>query len=133
VPIQLIVRGICCMLVGVEGLSDNVHGRSIIDRYLEHSRVYVFHNGGRELVFIASADWMTRNLSYRVEVAVPLYDADVRRQVRTLLDLQLADNTSARVIDARGSNRYVLRADGAPVRAQQAARDFVTRLVEESR
>jgi polyphosphate kinase len=133
VPIQLIVRGICCMLVGVEGLSASVHGRSIIDRYLEHSRVYIFSSGGRERVFIASADWMTRNLSHRVEVAVPLYDAEVRRQVRTLVDLQLADNTSARMIDARGSNLYVPRAADPPVRAQQAARDFVTRLAEESR
>jgi polyphosphate kinase len=133
VPIQLVVRGICCMLPGVDGLSETVQARSIIDRYLEHSRVYVFHNGGAETVFIASADWMTRNLSHRVEVAVPLYDAGVRRQVREFLDFQLADDTRARILDARGSNRYVPRTHDKPVRAQQAARDFVTRLLEEPR
>jgi polyphosphate kinase len=133
VPIRLVVRGICCMMAGVEGLSPTVEIRSIVDRYLEHSRVYVFHNGGSEKIFIASADWMTRNLSHRVEVAVPLYDPDVRWQVRALLDLHLADDTRARIIDPRGTNRYVPAGPGEPVRAQQAARDFLSRLVEDRR
>jgi polyphosphate kinase len=121
------------MLVGVEGLSATVHGRSIVDRYLEHSRVYVFHHGGAEHMYIASADWMTRNLSHRVEVAVPIYDTEVRSQLRRLIELQLADNTKARALDAHGSNRDVPRANEPLVRAQQSIRELVTRLVEESR
>ena len=129
VPIRLVIRGICCMVPAVEGLSESVEARSVVDRYLEHARIYVFHNGGEEKVYLASADWMTRNLSHRVEVAFPVYDPEVRRQVRAVLDLQLADNTRARILDAHQANRYA-RDPGDPVRAQEATRAMVAALLQ---
>ena len=124
VPIQLIIRGICCLVPGAEGLSDSVTARSILDRYLEHARVYAFMNGGEEKIYLSSADWMHRNLSRRVEVAFPLYDPEVRKQVRAILHIQLTDNVRARQLDARQSNPYA-RDNGPPVRAQQATRRMI--------
>lgn len=100
VRIQLIVRGICCLMPGVAGLSENIYAISIIDRYLEHARIYIFENGGKPEYFLASADWMPRNLDRRIEVAFPIYDANVQRQVREIIDLQLADNVKGRVLKA---------------------------------
>ncbi|HEX5726831.1 MAG TPA: polyphosphate kinase 1, partial [Longimicrobiaceae bacterium] len=117
VRVDLVVRGICCLVPGIPGASENVHARSVVDRFLEHARVFVFHDGGADHCWLASADWMTRNLSHRVEVAFPLLDAEVRREVFALLDLQLADNRKARVLDPGLTNEYVPRAD-PPVRAQ---------------
>ena len=127
VPIQMIVRGICCLLPGVAGLSDSIRARSIVDRYLEHSRVWIFQSGDEERVYLASADWMHRNLSGRVEVAFPLYDADVRRLVLQTVDLQLADNTKARLLDSRNHNARVPGLE-MPVRAQEATREMMKRL-----
>ena len=118
VPIQLVIRGICCLRPGVDDLSETIQGRSIVDRFLEHSRMYLFHAAAADVLYLSSADWMTRNLNRRVEVAFPIYDPDVRAQLRHVLSLQLADNTKARTIDADQSNRSVT-ADGAPpVRSQ---------------
>ena len=127
VPIQMIVRGICCLLPGLAGLSDSVRARSIVDRYLEHWRMWIFQSGDEERMYLASADWMHRNLSGQVEVAFPLYDADVRRLVRQAVDLQLADNTKARLLDARKQNVRV-PSSGRPMRAQEATREMVKRL-----
>ncbi|MEX2048131.1 MAG: polyphosphate kinase 1 [Gemmatimonadota bacterium] len=127
VPIDVIVRGICRLVQGVPNQSDTIRLRSILDRYLEHARIYAFHAGGEERMYLASADWMHRNLSSRVEVAIPVYDPEVRRQLRTLLDLQLADNCKARSVEPDGTNPY-LRTDGKPVRAQEAFREFLSAL-----
>lgn len=127
VPIDVIVRGICCLVPGVGGQSETVRVRSILDRLLEHARIYLFHHDGEERMHLASADWMKRNLSRRVEVAIPVYDDEVRRQLRALLDIQLADNRKARVIDGEGRNAYA-RSEGEPVRAQDAFRAFVASL-----
>ncbi len=118
VDIRMIVRGICCLAPGVPGQSETIRVTSIIDRFLEHARVYAFHHGGEERFYLASADWMKRNLSRRVEVAFPLYDPDVRRDLRAVLALQLADNTSARVIDAGQQNAFVSTGNGQQIRAQ---------------
>ncbi|MCH8963200.1 MAG: LLM class flavin-dependent oxidoreductase [Bacteroidetes bacterium] len=118
VRVRLIVRGICCLMPGVPDQSETIEVTSIVDRFLEHARVYVFHHGGEEPLYLASADWMRRNLSRRVEVAFPLYDSDLRRELRTLLDLQRADNTKARLIDADQQNAYVRNGNGQSVRAQ---------------
>jgi len=129
VPIDIIVRGICRLIPGVPCQSETIRVRSIIDRYLEHARVYRFHHDGDELLYVASADWMTRNLSRRVEVAIPIYDPDVRRQLTRALELQLADNTKARLVDAAGTNTYA-RSDGdPPLRAQEAFRSYLAGLV----
>jgi len=104
VQIDLIVRGICALRAGVRGVSDNIRVRSIVGRFLEHSRIYCFANGGDEEIYIGSADWMPRNLYERVEVLVPLRDAMVRERVqREILDAYLADNRKARVLLRDGS------------------------------
>ncbi|MFA8342559.1 MAG: polyphosphate kinase 1 [Rhodothermaceae bacterium] len=107
VKIDLIIRGICCLNPGVKGLSENIRVISIIDRFLEHSRFYYFHNNGNELLYAASADWMKRNLSRRVEVGFPVRDKKTKSVIKEILDLQLKDNTKARIIDEEFSNRYV--------------------------
>ena len=96
VQIDMIVRGICCILPGVPGKTENLRVRSIVGRYLEHSRIYSFGTGDNEWLYIASADFMTRNTTRRVEVATPIFDPDVRKQIHHILDVCLADNTKAR-------------------------------------
>lgn len=106
VKIRIIVRGICCLIPGVENMSKTVKVYSIIDRYLEHGRMYLFHNGGDELIYLASADWMKRNLSRRVEVGFPILDPDLKREVRKLVKYQLKDNTKARKLNKIQNNPY---------------------------
>lgn len=123
VRVELIVRGICCLIPGVEGLSENITVRSIIDRYLEHARVFIFGNGGEEKMYLASADWMTRNLNRRVEVAFPIYDSVIKAELRHLIDLQRADNTKARDF----ANEYIQ--DGEQqVRSQYATYGFLKKM-----
>ena len=130
VPIKLVIRGICCLRPGVEGLSESIEGRSIVDRFLEHSRMFLFHADGADKLYLASADWMTRNLERRVEVAFPIYDDDVRAELRAVLDLQLEDNTKARIIDAAQRNEFVT-ASGAPeVRSQIDTYRYLEGLLE---
>ncbi|MCB0685543.1 MAG: polyphosphate kinase 1 [Saprospiraceae bacterium] len=118
VEIKLIVRGICCLVPGEPGLSDNISVISIVDRYLEHARIFMFHNDGEEKVYLSSADWMTRNLSYRIETAFPVYDPDVRKLIKNIIEVQLNDNVKARIIDKNGKNKYVVRESGIPVQSQ---------------
>jgi polyphosphate kinase len=104
VPVDLVVRGVCMLRPGVPGVSENVRVRSIVGRFLEHSRVFYFANDGREEVYVGSADWMTRNLDRRVEVVAPVKDQRLRRYLReVLLDAYLRDNVKARLLDADGS------------------------------
>ncbi len=107
VRIQLIVRGMCCLVPGMEGYSTHITVRSIVDRYLEHARVWIFGNGGDELLFLASADFMTRNIDRRVEVGFPVYDPDIKREIRDIINIQLKDNTKAREINQANNNRYI--------------------------
>jgi polyphosphate kinase len=119
VRIDLIVRGICCLRPEVPGLSDRIRVISIVDRYLEHARIYFFENGGRPEYLLASADWMTRNLDRRVEVAFPVLDASLHRQIRDILETQLADTVKARRILPDGTSERV-RPDGhPPLRSQE--------------
>lgn len=121
VQIRLIVRGICRLIPGVEGMSENIEAISIVDRFLEHARVYIFANGGEELIYLASADWMTRNLDRRIEVAVPIQDPALREELRQIMELQWQDNVKARQIDADLQNAYrPANLDTPPVRAQTA-------------
>jgi polyphosphate kinase len=122
VTIRLIVRGICCLVPGVKGMSENITVISIVDRYLEHTRAYVFGNNGKTLVYLSSADWMGRNLDRRVEVAFPVLQAALKQEVLDLLEIQWSDRVKARLIDARQTNPYVLPVIGEPsVHAQAAA------------
>ncbi|MCB0527910.1 MAG: polyphosphate kinase 1 [Saprospiraceae bacterium] len=118
VKIRLIVRGICCLIPGLKGVSENIEVVSIVDRFLEHARVFMFHNGGDERIYMSSADWMERNLSYRIETTFPVYDSDLKAEIKALLDLQLNDNVKARIIDKFDQNEYRRNSTDIPVRAQ---------------
>jgi polyphosphate kinase len=118
VKIKLIIRGICCLVPGIRGLSENIQGISIVDRFLEHSRVYIFYNNGDKKYFLSSADWMKRNLSRRVEVAFPVYDKDSQKQLQKMIDLQWSDNQKARIIDPKQSNSYKISNEEKKIRSQ---------------
>lgn len=118
VKIQLIIRGICCLIPGIKGWSDNIEAFSIVDRYLEHSRVFIFHHGGDEHMLMSSADLMQRNLSFRIETAFPVYDKDIKKEVREILQLQLDDNVKARILDSNQQNEYRRSNSDIPVRSQ---------------
>ncbi len=107
VKIRIMVRGICSLIPGIPGVSDNIEARSIVDRFLEHARIFMFGNNGKAEYIISSADWMTRNLDFRVEVGVNIYDKKVKEELRSFLELQWRDNVKARLIDAKHSNAYV--------------------------
>lgn len=106
VKIRLIIRGICSLKAGVKGLSDNIQAISIVDKYLEHSRFVIFCNGGDELYYIISADWMTRNLDRRIEVACPILDDNIKKELKAMFDIQWRDNVKARRLDAKQKNKY---------------------------
>ena len=122
VRIDMIVRGICCILPGVPGRTENVHIRSIVGRYLEHSRIYCFGTGSEEKMYISSADFMTRNTQRRVEVACPIHDRAAREKLHQILDLCLADNTKARILQSDGTYRHCPQGE-TPVDSQQALMD----------
>ena len=106
VDVRIIVRGICCLVTGTKGSSDRIKAISIVDRYLEHTRAYVFHNAGKPVVYLASADWMERNMDRRVEVAYPLLDPLLSAEVVDFLELQWRDNVKARIIDKLQTDPY---------------------------
>ena len=118
VKINLIVRGMCCLIAGQKGFSENIEVISIVDKYLEHARVHIYGNGGKELLYLTSADFMTRNIDNRVEVGFPVLDDDLRREVRDIINIQLADNTKARDITGNSINRYHKNSSELLTRAQ---------------
>jgi polyphosphate kinase len=127
VEIRLIVRGMCSLLPGVPGVSENIEAISIIDRYLEHPRVYVFHNRGEPEYLLGSADLMTRNIDYRVEVLCPITDAAVQGQLQDILDQQWHDNVKARVLDGDQSNRLRARGKATPtLQSQEKIHRYLT-------
>ncbi len=128
VKIRIIVRGICSLVPGLKGFSENIEAISIVDRYLEHSRVFIYHNDGKPEVYMSSADWMTRNLSYRIETAVPIYDPLIKQRIIELNELQWIDNVKARLLDQDLKNEY--RNTGSPVqlRSQLESYHYIRRL-----
>jgi polyphosphate kinase len=118
VKVKMIIRGICSLIPGISGVSDNIEVRSIVDKYLEHSRLFVFCNGGDNKYYLSSADWMVRNLDNRVEVAAPVYDRDIQKEIWDFLQIQFNDNTKARVINEYQDNPYYDANPENPVRAQ---------------
>ena len=129
VEVRLIVRGACCLLPQVEAMSENIRAISIVDKYLEHARLYIFCNGGDERIYTGSADWMARNLDRRVEVCVPLYDEGIRKKARDVFEIQWHDTVKARLLDEDRQNTYVKPAPGAaPLRSQTALYDYYGRL-----
>lgn len=127
VHIRLLIRGMCSLVPGIKGQSENIYITSILDRFLEHGRVYIFGNGGDEKMFIGSADWMTRNLSHRIEVVTPISDPDHFKTIRDVIDIQLSDNVKARIIDSKQKNEYV-KNDEKKVRSQYATYDYFKNL-----
>ncbi|MGP1907216.1 RNA degradosome polyphosphate kinase [Metabacillus sp. JX24] len=109
VKIDLIVRGTCCLRPGIEGISDKIRVRSIVGRFLEHSRIYSFHHNGEKKMFLSSADMMTRNMEKRVEILFPVFDGKIKSRIFSMLDIMLADNVKAREQDASGDYHYVTR------------------------
>jgi polyphosphate kinase len=118
VKIRLLCRGICILKPNVKGLSENIEIISIVDRFLEHSRIYIFANSGNPKYFIGSADWMVRNFDHRFEVITPIYDKNIQDEVMDIINIQLADNVKARYINGEPNNVYKLKNNKEPVRAQ---------------
>lgn len=126
VEIRLIVRGMCQIKPGVKGLSENIKAISIVDRYLEHPRAYVFHNRGKPKYYIGSADLMTRNIDFRVEVLCPVLDADAQKIIQDVLDQQWYDNVKARILDADQRNRLRKQEKRAPtIRSQETIHRYL--------
>ena len=117
VKIDLIVRGICCLIPG-EQFSKNITITRIVDRFLEHARVFVFNNDEQNEIYMASADWMNRNLNRRIELGFPVLDEDIKKEVMEILRLQLADNTKARVLDSKHNNIIKSTNNDIKIRAQ---------------
>ena len=125
VEIKLIIRGICCLVPGVKGLSENITVTSIIDRYLEHTRIYIFGNMGDTKIYLSSADWMTRNLQMRIEVAFPIYDENAKKIISDIINIQLSDNTKARLISIENTNKYVSNENQKRIRAQYDTYEYL--------
>jgi polyphosphate kinase len=106
VKIRMLIRGICSLVPGLPGISENIEAFSIVDRFLEHSRILIFGNGGDEKYYLSSADWMVRNLDNRIEVATPVYDKKIQKELREFLLVQFNESIKARVLNAKLDNRY---------------------------
>ena len=129
VKIRAVIRGMCSLVPGVKDLSENIYITSIVDRFLEHPRVMIFCNDGNEELYISSADWMTRNLDYRIEVGTPILDPVLRARIRKIIELQENDNRKARVIDEEQKNVYVSVSPNTPkIRSQIEIHNFLINL-----
>ncbi|MBU2926526.1 polyphosphate kinase 1 [Colwellia sp. 4_MG-2023] len=131
VPIKLIIRGICTLVAGIKEQSENIQVISIIDRFLEHPRVAIFEQKGNQKVLLSSADWMNRNIEERVEVTCPIYCHDVKKQIIDIINIQLADNTKARIIDSEQRNLYPPNHCNEKVRSQMAIYRYLTKQNDE--
>jgi polyphosphate kinase len=123
VKIQLIIRGICCLVPGVEGMSENIEAISVVDKFLEHPRLFIFANNGDPRVCISSADWMTRNLDNRVEVGCFIYDEDIKQELMDTFEISWQDNVKARVFNGEQDNKYRLK-EGPGLRSQVAIYEY---------
>ena len=121
VKIQLIIRGICVLIPGVKGMSENITAVSIVDRFLEHSRIFVFCSEGENKYYISSADWMVRNFDNRIETACPVYAPSLQAELMNLLKIQLSDNSKARYLGENTTNQYIKRSEGEEKIQSQSA------------
>ena len=129
VKIEMIVRGICCLIPGVKGMSDNIEVISIVDKFLEHSRIYIFGNNGDDKVYISSADWMTRNIDNRVEISCPIYDPEIKQEIIDGFNLSWNDNVKARLLNTPNENEYKLN-NKEKIRSQFAIYDYYLKKLE---
>ena len=118
VEIKIIIRGICCMYTENKKFKTSIQSISIVDEYLEHARVFIFHNNGHEKVYISSADWMLRNIDHRIEVACPVLDENIKMELKEILNIQLHDNIKARILDNEQNNQYVNPRNTKKIRSQ---------------
>lgn len=132
VKIRIIIRGTCSLVPQVPGFSENIEAISIVDKFLEHTRVFIFHNGGEEKYFISSADWMTRNLDHRSEVAVPVYNRESQQEMKEMLEIQWKDNRKARIINRSQDNVYRRTDSPKTVQAQEAIYALLARKTKAS-
>ncbi|MDC6367011.1 MULTISPECIES: polyphosphate kinase 1 [Flavobacteriaceae] len=131
VKVQLIIRGICCLIPGVPGMSENIEAISVVDKFLEHPRLFIFGNQGDPLVYISSADWMTRNLDFRVEVGCPVYDGDIKQELLDTFDISWRDNLKARIFSEKQDNAYRVRDENVPeLRSQFELYDYYQKKLE---
>ena len=129
VKIQMIIRGICCLIPGVKGMSENIEVISIVDKFLEHTRLYIFCNDNNPKVYISSADFMTRNIENRVEVSCPIYDEDIKQELIDTFNISWSDNVKARILNESQKNEY--RKSKAPkIRSQFALYDYYLKKLE---
>jgi polyphosphate kinase len=118
VTVTLLIRGICCLIAGEKKFSKNITAVSIVGRFLEHDRIYHFHNGGNDLIYLSSADWMRRNLNRRVEVAFPVFDVGLKKEIKEMISLQLMDTVKARIVDKNLKNNYKRSEVNKPAESQ---------------
>ncbi|WP_297795117.1 polyphosphate kinase 1 [uncultured Eudoraea sp.] len=130
VKIQLIIRGVCCLIPGVKGMSENIEAISIVDKFLEHPRVFIFGNEGDPKIYISSADWMTRNLDNRVEVGCPIYDKDIQQELIDTFEISWNDNVKARIFNEEQNNIY-RKNDKPQLRSQFAIYDYYLKKLNE--
>jgi len=129
VKIQLIIRGICCLIPGVKGMSENIEAISVVDKFLEHTRLFIFCNDNEPKVYISSADWMTRNIENRVEVSCPIYDEDIKRELMDTFEICWSDNVKARILNSNQNNQY--KRDNKPkVRSQFETYNYYLKKLE---
>ncbi|ASI97293.1 polyphosphate kinase 1 [Vibrio rotiferianus] len=133
VKVNMIIRGMCSLVPGIEGVSENIRIISIVDRFLEHPRVIITHNSGDPQVYISSADWMTRNIDHRIEVAVPIRDPRLKQRIIDITNIHFTDTVKARLIDKEMSNSYVPRGNRKKVRSQVAIYDYLKHIEKQIR
>jgi polyphosphate kinase len=131
VEITLIIRGACSLIPGIPGMSENIHAISIVDKFLEHSRIMIFYNNGNELYYISSADWMGRNLDRRIEIACPIFDKDIQKEIKDLIKIQLKDNVKARTINVEQDNTYISSSGKEKIRSQFELHNYYRRKMKE--
>lgn len=131
VKIELNIRGICSLIAGKKNLSENIKAFSIVDRFLEHSRIFLFHHGGQEKMYLSSADWMERNLSFRIETAFPIYDPILMAEIKDILAIQRSDNVKARSLNYQHINEYLLNDSDLAIRSQHETYFYLKRKYEE--
>jgi polyphosphate kinase len=125
VKIKLIVRGMFSLIPGVEGMSSNIEAISIVDKFLEHTRIFVFGNDGNEKYYISSADWMPRNIDRRIEVTCPIYDEKIINELRQYLEIQWNDNVRARILDEKLENTFKKSEPRRKLRTQWQLYDYL--------
>ncbi|KHD23884.1 polyphosphate kinase [Vibrio caribbeanicus] len=133
VEVNMIIRGMCSLVPGVEGISDNIKIISIVDRFLEHPRVLVTHNDGDPQVYISSADWMTRNIDHRIEVTAPVRDPRLKQRIIDIINIHFTDTVKARWIDKEMSNTYVPRGNRKKLRSQIAIYDYLKQVEKQTK